>query len=85
MSKTLKTISATLATVLLIGGGATATSAQTDMDANGDGVYSIEEMQAVFPDLTEETFTTIDANADGVVDADELKAAQDAGMLPANG
>lgn len=50
-------------------------------DANGDGVYSMEELQAAYPDLTEDQFKLIDANADGSVDADELAAAQEAGTL----
>ncbi len=52
-------------------------------DTDGDGVYSIEEMTAAYPDMTAETFATIDANADGMVDADELSAAVEAGVIPA--
>jgi Ca2+-binding EF-hand superfamily protein len=53
----------------------------TDVDA--DGSFSMEELKAAFPDLTEEAFKAADANADGVVSAEELKAAQDAGNIPA--
>lgn len=52
-------------------------------DTDGNGTYSMEELKAAYPDLTEETFTAVDANADGAVDADELKAAIEAGTLPA--
>lgn len=51
----------------------------TDADANG--TYSMEELVAAYPELTEEAFKAIDTNADGAVDADELKAATDAGAL----
>lgn len=57
--------------------------AQTEIpDADGDGMYSMEELLAVFPDLTEETFTAADANGDGMLDADELAAAQASGAIP---
>lgn len=59
---------------------ATAQTVVTDTD--GNGTYSMEELQAAYPDLTAEVFTSIDANADGAVDADELAAAQEAGTLP---
>ncbi len=81
---TIKTrMTATMAAVLLAG-AATAVSA-AEIDTDGDGVYSLAEMQAAFPEITEETFTAIDANGDGMVDPDELKAAQDAGVLPSGG
>lgn len=50
-------------------------------DTDGDGAYSMAEMQAAMPDLTEDQFTMFDTNADGVVDAEELAAAQEAGLL----
>ncbi|WP_343082095.1 EF-hand domain-containing protein [Ostreiculturibacter nitratireducens] len=50
-------------------------------DTDGNGVYSMEELVAAYPDLTEETFAAIDANADGSVDADELQAAVEAGTI----
>lgn len=58
--------------------------AQEVTDTDGDGMYSMEELTAAYPDLTAETFALIDANADGSVDADELTAAQEAGTLPAS-
>lgn len=56
-----------------------------EADADGSGTFTLEELQAVFPDMTEETFTTIDANADGEVDLAEAQAAVDSGVLPAAG
>ena len=52
-------------------------------DVDGNGVYSMEEMVAAFPELTEEVFKAADTDADGALSADELKAAQDAGNIPA--
>jgi hypothetical protein len=64
---------------LALAGVAMAQSAPEDSD--GDGVYSMEEMQATYPNLTDEAFAEIDANEDGAVDADELAAALAAGLL----
>ena len=50
-------------------------------DADGDGVYSMEELMVVYPEITEDAFGEIDANDDGAVDAAELAAAQEAGVL----
>ncbi|WP_264210197.1 EF-hand domain-containing protein [Leisingera thetidis] len=52
-----------------------------ELDADGNGTFSLEELQLAFPDLTAETFTTIDANADGEADAAEVSAAIEAGVL----
>ncbi|MBY6058075.1 EF-hand domain-containing protein [Leisingera daeponensis] len=57
----------------------------TEADTDGNGTYSLEELQAAFPDLTEETFATIDANADGEADLAEVKAAEEAGLLATAG
>lgn len=50
-------------------------------DADGNGTWSLAELQAVWTDLTEDGFKGIDANADGEVDAAELQAALDAGVI----
>lgn len=78
-------IAAALFTALAMGGAATVASAQASMDTDGDGAYSLTELQAAFPDLTEEAFIAIDTSGDGMVDEAELKVAQDGGLLPANG
>lgn len=52
-------------------------------DADGDGFFSMEEMQAVYPELSAEVFTQIDVDADGKISADEVAAATEAGLLPA--
>jgi len=56
--------------------------AATSMDTNGDGVLTVDEVQAVYPDMTPETFSAMDVNADGALDDDEVVAGQDAGMMP---
>lgn len=53
-------------------------------DTNGDGMLSLEELQAVLPELTTDNFITIDADGDGLVNPDELAAAQTEGLLPAS-
>ncbi|QBF31638.1 hypothetical protein [Thalassococcus sp. S3] len=54
----------------------------TEVDANGDGVLTIDEVQAVYPEITADAFTAMDVNADGALDNDEVLAAQEAGMMP---
>lgn len=54
----------------------------TELDADGDGLVSYEEMLAAVPTVTEETFSAIDTNGDGTLDADEYAAAEEAGTLP---
>lgn len=56
-----------------------------EVDANGDGVLSLEEVQAVWSNVTAEDFATMDANADGTLDDTEIKAAEEAGMMSTDG
>ncbi len=56
-----------------------------EVDANGDGLLTIQEVQAVFPSVTAEGFSAMDANADGALDDSEIKAAEEAGLLKAEG
>lgn len=53
-------------------------------DANGDGMLSVEELQAAFPEVTVESFMAMDTDTDGLLNTDEVAAAQDAGILPAS-
>ena len=71
-----------LLTGLFTLGMVTASAAATGIDANGDGVLTLDEVQAAFPEITAEGFTAMDKNADGMLDADEVAAGQDAGMMP---
>jgi len=71
----------TIAALGFAGAAAAQTAVPEVSDTDGDGVYSIQELQVVFPDLDEATFALIDANGDGSVDDDELAAAHEAGTL----
>ena len=52
-------------------------------DTDGNGSWSLVELQAVWTDLTEDTFKAVDTTADGNVDATELQAALDGGVIKA--
>lgn len=54
-----------------------------ELDANGDGLLSVSEVQAVYPDVTVEQYSAMDLNADGALDDAEISAAQEAGVMPA--
>ena len=56
-----------------------------EVDTNGDGVLSLEEVQAVWLSVTTEDFETMDANADGSLDDTEIKTAEEAGMMSTDG
>lgn len=56
-----------------------------EVDTNGDGVLSLEEVQAVWPSVTTEDFEKMDANADGSLDDTEIKTAEEAGMMSTDG
>ncbi|KZY46935.1 hypothetical protein A3731_08720 [Roseovarius sp. HI0049] len=50
-------------------------------DADGNGSYSMDEMTAAFPELTEDQFVEIDTDASGDVSEEELAAAMESGVL----
>ncbi|WP_188078193.1 hypothetical protein [Aquicoccus porphyridii] len=74
---TLAALSVLMTPALAMGQGA------TEVDANGDGVLSLEEVQAVYPETTAEDFDAMDLNGDGALDDAEVQAAQDAGLMAA--
>jgi len=51
-------------------------------DANQDGMLSYEEVQAILPEVTTDTFMAVDADGDGLINADELAMAQTEGLMP---
>ncbi len=76
----MRVLALSAATVFFVG----MATAQTMVDdANGDGVYSIDELRTVFPDLSEDAFVTMDTDADGAVSVEELAAAEAAGLVTA--
>lgn len=72
---------------ILLGLGITATSAVAmgegvvEVDANGDGLMTVDEVQAVYPDITAEVFAEIDTNNDGALDDSEMVAGQEKGLI----
>jgi hypothetical protein len=75
--------------ILFAGTIGTAALAMSDsaakVDANGDGVLTIDEVQAVYPDVTADSFSAMDVNADGALDDSEISAAEEAGVMPTDG
>ncbi|MBT8155424.1 EF-hand domain-containing protein [Epibacterium ulvae] len=69
----------------LIAAPAFADSIPVEMDVDGNGSLSLEEMQVAFPTITPETFGLIDVNGDGEADESEVTAAVDAGYLVFSG
>lgn len=74
----MKTQILTLAAVV----AASAAFAQmADVDQDGDGMATYDEIVAVYPDVTEDQFAEIDTNGDGTLDDAEMTAAIEAGLL----
>lgn len=53
-----------------------------ELDTDQDGLYSLAELQAEYPDLTQLKYDALDINKDGAVDAAEFDAAVSGGVLP---
>ncbi|MCU0829536.1 MAG: EF-hand domain-containing protein [Tabrizicola sp.] len=53
------------------------------VDTDANGTFSLVEVQAVYANVTEETFKAADTDASGELSAEELKAAVDAGAFAA--
>ncbi|WP_050523148.1 EF-hand domain-containing protein [Pseudorhodobacter wandonensis] len=54
---------------------------EAPQDVDGNGTWSMDEMKAVYPNLSEETFAAMDTSADGQIDAAEYEAAMGANLL----
>lgn len=65
--------------MLVAGAGGTGTGWSIDTD--GDGRYSLAELRAFYPGLSEPVFVRIDLDGDGRVSPAEFRAAQDDGLL----
>jgi hypothetical protein len=71
-----------IAFALTLGLPAVAAQAQTTVsDTDGNGVYSVEELTAAYPDMSAALFAQIDVDGSGAVDADELQAAREGGLI----
>lgn len=75
---------ALLAAPIVLASAAFAQTALPEVaDTDGNGTWSLAELQAVWTDLNDETFAKIDTGADGSVDQAELQAALDGGVITA--
>ncbi len=76
----MKTTTLTLATIL--GLALTPAFAETIVeDADQSGGFSMDELKAAYPDLTEELFVLMDTDGSGEVSTDELIIARDEGVV----
>jgi opacity protein-like surface antigen len=78
-------ISLTAAALAALTASPLAAQAASAVDADGNGTFSLAELQTAYPDLTAKDFVEIDTNADGNADLAEVQAAQEAGILPTAG
>lgn len=67
---------ASVATIAALTAGAALAQdvAFTDVDADADGLLSLEEVQGAAPEVTEDEFNTYDADVDGFLNEDEFTA-----------
>lgn len=52
-----------------------------DVDADGDGMASYEEVSSKFPNVTEDDFAGMDADGNGGLDGAEMAEAMDKGSI----
>ena len=53
-----------------------------EIDTDGDGLASMAEIQAFYPEVTDALFVEIDTDEDGYVNDEELLAAVGAEIIP---
>lgn len=58
-------------------------AAQDSVDINGDGVLTLFEIQAVWPEVSTDGFMFLDRDGDGLLDPEEFEAARQGGHLAA--
>ena len=68
---------------LLANAALAASENAVEIDTNGDGLMTIDEVRAVFPDVSVEAFAEVDTNDDGALDDAEMVAGQEQGLIPA--
>jgi hypothetical protein len=56
-------------------------TATSRIDTDGDGRYSLDELQKLYPALTQAVYARIDTDGDGRVSPGEFRAGQDEGLL----
>ena len=52
------------------------------LDTDGDGFLSLAEVQAEYPDVSEDDFGQADADEDGLLSAEEVETAKADGLIP---
>ncbi|WP_380055474.1 hypothetical protein ACFE33_00500 [Falsihalocynthiibacter sp. SS001] len=72
----MKTVLTTTAAILAFTAPVLAASV-SELDANGDGMVTIDELKAVNPEVTAEEFAAMDTNGDGSLNDEELSAAEE--------
>lgn len=78
----LKKLTVLIASGVIASAGAAYAASFADLDADGDGVITQEELAAAYPEVGEDAMAAVDANGDGQISEDEHAAAVDAGLLP---
>jgi hypothetical protein len=68
----MKTTLTTAAAAGLLLGGAALAAEFSEVDADQSGLLSLEEVQAVAPDVTADEFSSYDGDANGGLDEDEF-------------
>ncbi|MCR8549699.1 hypothetical protein M4578_17860 [Salipiger sp. P9] len=59
--------------------------AAEEADTNGDGMLSVDEVQAIWPEVSTDGFISMDADGDGLLNEEEVAAARELGSLPEAG
>ena len=77
----MKRISLTIAAIVLGSGAAFAATDLGDIDTNGDGFASYDEIAVAYPGLSAIEFTHVDGNGDNRVSANELRDADAQAIL----
>lgn len=78
----LRKLTVLIASGVIASAGAAYAASFVDLDADGDGVITQEELAAAYPEMGEDAMAAVDANGDGQISEDEHAAAVDAGLLP---
>ncbi len=60
----------------------TALFAESTLDANADGMISLDELQSVHPEIDSDTFMQADTDGDALLNEEELATATEAGLIP---
>ncbi|MBY6005756.1 hypothetical protein KUV62_17680 [Salipiger bermudensis] len=66
--------------VLVLASAAPAFAAEV-ADVNSDGVLTLDEVQAVWPDISIDTFLYLDRDGDGLLGTEEIVVARENGLL----